>query len=258
MPEIDKQQMTEKSEDTAPKIAMVAITLHGSTLLKDLARQYIQADIFLTEKFIYRADEFPADNKPIMIDAPIRQVMGTLFESYDLLVLVFSIGAAVRLMAPYLKSKREDPGVVVIDDCGQFVIPVLSGHIGGANAFAGDIAELIDATAVYTTASESRQTLPVDILGRELGWVVEAPLHNQVKVAAHVVNDEPIAFVQEAGSRQWWPEDKKLPDNIHLFNSFDAVDIQQFSAVLWVTHQDISESLWQQLDGRLIVYRPPQ
>jgi cobalt-precorrin 5A hydrolase len=240
-----------------PKIAMVAITLHGTAILKKLAGKYEQADIFLSEKFIALGDDFPESNKPKAIDAPIRTVMGQLFEHYDLLVFVFSIGAAVRLMAPYLKSKREDPGVVVIDDCANFIIPVLSGHIGGANAFAGDIADALGSTVVYTTASESRQTLPVDILGRELGWVVEAPHSNQVKVAAHVVNDEAIAFIQEAGSKNWWPEDKKLPANIHLFDSMAAVDLEQFRAVLWVTHRDINESLWQSLEGRLIVYRPP-
>jgi len=242
-----------------PTIAMVAITLHGTSVLKKLAENYIEADIFLSEKFISLGDDFPVNsNKPKVIDAPIKIVMGTLFQNYDLLVFVFSIGAAVRLMAPFLKSKREDPGVVVIDDCGNFVIPVLSGHIGGANAFASDIADAIDAIVVFTTASESRQTLPVDILGRELGWIVEAPHSNQVKVAAHVVNDEPIAFIQEAGSSKWWPDDKKLPGNIYLFDTYSAIDETQFSAILWVTNSEIPESLWQTLEGRLIVYRPPE
>jgi len=239
------------------KIAMVAITLHGTELLKKLAVEFDQADIFIPEKFCSQADDYPDSNKPKIIDKPIKSLMADLFAVYDQLVFVFSIGAAVRLMAPFLKSKREDPGVVVIDDCGKFVVPVLSGHIGGANAFASDISSALDATTVFTTASESRQTLAVDILGRELGWVVEAPHSNQVKVAAHVVNDEPIAFIQEAGSKNWWPEGKKLPDNIHLFNDFDACDLSLFSAVLWVTHKDVAESLWTKLDERLIVYRPP-
>ncbi len=238
---------------------MVAITLHGTSVLKKLAEKYTEADIFLSEKFISLGDDFPVNsNKPKTIDVPIRTIMGTLFKKYDLLVFVFSIGAAIRLMAPYLKSKREDPGVVIIDDCGNFVIPVLSGHIGGANEFASDIADAIGATVVFTTASESRQTLPVDILGRELGWTVEAPQSNQIKVAAHVVNDEPVAFIQETGSSNWWPEGKKLPENIHLFDRYSAIDESQFSAILWVTNAEIPASLWQTLKGRLIVYRVPE
>ena len=239
------------------KIAMVAITLHGTDLLKKLAKDFAQADIFIPEKFSSLADAYPESNKPKIIDVPIKSLMATLFAQYDQLVFVFSIGAAVRLIAPFLKSKREDPGVIVIDDCGKFVVPILSGHIGGANAFASDISQSLGATVVFTTASESRQTLPVDILGRELGWVVEAPHSNQVKVAAHVVNDEPIAFIQEAGSKDWWPQGKKLPDNIHLFEHFADCDLSSFSAVLWVTHKDVPETLWTTLDERLIVYRPP-
>lgn len=239
------------------KIAMVAITLHGTDLLKKLANDFVRADIFIPEKFSSQAEDYPETNKPKIINAPIKTLMGQLFADYDQLVFVFSIGAAVRLMAPFLKNKREDPGVIVIDDCGHFVVPVLSGHIGGANAFASDISQSLSATTVFTTASESRQTLPVDILGRELGWVVEAPQSNQVKVAAHVVNDEPIAFIQDAGSKNWWPQGKKLPDNIHLLDSFSACDCSLFTAVLWVTHNEVPETLWAELDGRLIVYRPP-
>lgn len=246
------------SEVDKTRIAMVAITLHGTSIVKKLAGYYPDADVFLSEKFIAYKDTFPETaNSPRAITTPVKLLMGQLFEEYDYLVLVFSIGAAVRLMAPFLKSKREDPGVVVIDDCGQFVVPVLSGHIGGANAFATDVAQYLNATPVYTTASEARQTLPVDILGRELGWTVEAPHANQVKVAAHVVNDEPVAFIQEAGSTDWWPYKKKLPENIHLYKHFYEVKLENYAAVLWVTHAPVSKELWNTLEGRLIVYRPP-
>ena len=53
---------------------------------------------------------------------------------------------------------------------------------------------------VLTTASDVGKTIPVDILGRELGWKVEAPKLNITRVSAHVVNGEPVAVVQEAGS----------------------------------------------------------
>jgi len=249
--------MNNKLTSNPSKIAMVAITLHGTDLLKKLAVEYPQADIFLSAKFIDHGDDFPELNQPKLITGPIKTMMGDLFEHYDLLLLVFSIGAAVRLMAPWLKSKREDPGVVVIDDNAQFVVPILSGHIGGANAFAAELSERINATPVFTTASEARQTLAVDILGRELGWFVEASHSSQVKVAAHVVNERPIAFIQEAGSKDWWPSNKKLPKNIHLFSDFEGVDISNFAGILWVTHREISVVIKDSLEERLIVYRPP-
>jgi cobalt-precorrin 5A hydrolase len=163
----------------------------------------------------------------------------------------------VRLIAPHLKSKDEDPGVIVIDDAGQFVIPVLSGHVGGANAFAEKLSNLTHGVAVVTTASDVGKTIPVDILGRDLGWKVEAPKINITRVSAHVVNEEPIAFVQEAGNRKWWTRPTPLPKNIHLFDHFDDVDLSQFKAVLWVTEQEIPAEKWAELTERLVVYRPP-
>ena len=109
-----------------------------------------------------------------------------------------------RLIAPHLKSKEVDPAVVVLDEGGTFAIPILSGHLGGANALAGHLATAIGAQAVLTTASDSRETIGVDILGRELGWTIEATHDELVRCSAAVVNDEPVALVQEAGSTDWW------------------------------------------------------
>jgi cobalt-precorrin 5A hydrolase len=65
----------------------------------------------------------------------------------------------------------------------------------------------------------------VDILGRELGWQVEAPKINITRVSAHVVNEEPIAFIQELGSKNWWTRSTPLPQTIHLFERFDEAEI---------------------------------
>ena len=237
-----------------PKTVLIAITKHGATQVKSLAEKLPDADIVIAEKF---ADFMTGlKNNTHAYSGAFRNEISALFSQYDQLVFFVSLGAVVRLIAPYLKSKDVDPGVVVVDDAGQFVIPVLSGHVGGANATAEHIAELINGTPVLTTASDVGKTIPVDILGRELGWQVEAPKINITRVSAHVVNEEPIAFVQEVGEKNWWTRSTPLPTNIHLFDRFEEVDLSQFKAILWVTDQEISAELWQQLDERLVVYRP--
>jgi len=238
----------------APKIALIAITKHGASQVKNLSEKLPEADVVVSEKFAPTMAEI--NNSVHAYSGPFRNEIARLFTDYDQLVFFVSLGAVVRLIAPYLKSKDEDPGVVVVDDAGQFVIPVLSGHVGGANAYAERIAKLTQGTAVLTTASDVGKTIPVDILGRELGWKVEAPKINITRVSAHVVNEEPIAFIQEAGEKNWWTRPTPLPSTIHLFDRFEDVDLTKFKAVLWVTNDKIPESLWKQLDEKLVVYRP--
>jgi cobalt-precorrin 5A hydrolase len=240
---------------TEVRIVLVAITKHGAAQAARLARALPGASVCVAARFIEATQGLP--NPVLGYGGAFKDEIAGLFERFDQIVFFVSLGAVVRLIAPHLKSKDEDPGVVVVDDAGQFVVPVLSGHVGGANAMAEQVAGLLGATAVLTTASDVGKTIPVDILGRELGWTVEAPKLNVTRVSAHVVNGEPIAVVQEAGSPHWWTRATPLPANIHRFDSLSEVDLDRFKAVLWITHAPVDEARWQQLHERLVVYRPP-
>ncbi len=238
-----------------PRVALVAITKHGAQQVKQLAPQLPLAHVLVSVKFAEALQTL--DNTVKAYDGALKDQIADLFAHYDQVIFFVSLGAVVRLIAPHLKSKDEDPGVLVVDDAGQFVIPVLSGHVGGANAYAEQVAALMNATAVVTTASDVGKTIPVDILGRELGWQVEAPKINITRVSAHVVNEEPIAFIQESGSKAWWTRKTPLPKNITLFDRFEDVPQGQYKALLWVTNREIGDDIWQTLQERLVVYRPP-
>ena len=88
--------------------------------------------------------------------------MQTLFYGNDALVFIGACSIAVRAIAPYLRDKTTDPAVLVIDQRGSYVIPVLSGHIGGANALAERIAAELDAAAVITTATDTEGRFSCD------------------------------------------------------------------------------------------------
>lgn len=239
----------------APRVALIAITKHGVRQMTALAEQMPSATIVTSKKFSDAVE--PLSNPTLVYQGAMRAEMERLFDSFDQLVFFVSLGAVVRLIAPHLQSKDEDPGVIIVDDAGEFVIPVLSGHVGGANEYAERVAGLLQATPVVTTASDVGKTIPVDILGRELGWKIEAPKINVTRVSADVVNEEPIAFVQEAGSPDWWARKTPLPANIHLYDRFEQVDLEKERSILWVTHRELDPSVWAQLEERLVVYRPP-
>ena len=84
---------------------------------------------------------------------PFGEHLRKAFNNGDALLMICATGIAVRTLAPTLGSKHEDPPVIVLDEAGRFVIPLLSGHQGGANDLAAKIAELLGAQLVLTTAN---------------------------------------------------------------------------------------------------------
>ena len=84
----------------------------------------------------------------------LLETVGELWPAVEALVIVGATGIAVRAVAPWLGDKRRDPAVVAVDDGGQYVIALCGGHAGGANALAQEVAALLGAAPVITTASD--------------------------------------------------------------------------------------------------------
>ena len=256
MPE---SHMHEVTATPAGGIAVVAITRHGIALAGKVVRALPGARLYAPEKFAAEAGQ--AAPGAHVYTGKTGDALGALFGKVDGIVGIVSLGALVRLIAPYLKSKENDPAVVVLDEHGKFVIPMLSGHLGGANALAGRLAEALRATPVLTTASDVRETLAVDLLGRELGWALEAAHAALMHASAAVVNDEPVALVQEAGARDWWTRHANgragpLPANLTLFERIEDVDPTHFSALLWVSQRPLPAACADAWQGRCVIYRP--
>ncbi len=244
------------------RIAVISITRHGIALAGRVVAALPGAQLFAPAKFAAEA-ELAAPGYAHGYPCKTGEQIGRLFAEYDALIAIFSLGALVRLIAPYLQSKTADPAIVVLDEAGRFVIPVLSGHLGGANALAGQLAAALGATPVLTTASDVRQTLAVDLLGREFGWALDATHDALVHASSAVVNDEPVALVQEAGRTDWWTShangrDGALPANITLFDRLEDIDPGRFAAVLWISRRAMPEVLAGQLAGRCVTYRPTE
>ena len=115
------------------------------------------------------------------IPRPPQSFYGSLFAWADALIFVGSCGIAVREIAPHVKSKLTDPAVLAVDELGGFVVPLLSGHIGGANALAMELADFLGATPVITTATDINRRFSVD------AWAAGQGLHiASLSAAKHV------------------------------------------------------------------------
>ena len=97
------------------------------------------------------------------------------FNAYDGHICIMSTGIVVRILAPLIKHKTIDPAVVVIDDTGRYVISLLSGHLGGANKLAKQVADLIGAEPVITTATDSHNLPAIDMIAKHKKLVIENP-----------------------------------------------------------------------------------
>ena len=103
-----------------------------------------------------------------------KVVCAEYFNKADALIFIGASGIAVRAIAPHVKSKTTDPAVLVIDECANFVISLLSGHIGGANELARQIAAAIKAVPVVTTATDVNNLFAVDEWAARRGMVIES------------------------------------------------------------------------------------
>lgn len=128
------------------------------------------------------------------------------FAQADALIFVGAVGIAVRAIAPHCKSKATDPAVVVLDECGRFAVPLLSGHLGGANALARALAEACGAIPVITTATDANGVFAVDEWAKAQGCAVLEPerikLVSGALLAGHTVrlaSDWPVQGTPPAG-----------------------------------------------------------
>ena len=225
------------------KTVVLAITKNGVKIGQKLKELFPDWVIFAPSKF---SNE---NNDILWYSEPTSEKIIELFKNSNALVCLFSLGAVIRLIAPYLKDKKTDPAVIVIDDKTNFVISVLSGHIGGANELTQEIAEKIGAVPVITTAADVNKTIAVDLVGREFNWKIDDE-STVTKISAHMVNEEPIGIFQETGKKNWY---KQLPKNVSVYDSLDDLKKSSSKAYLIISDKIIDENL----DKELVIYRPP-
>ena len=225
------------------RISVLAITKNGIEMGLSLKNLFPDWQIFAPSKF---SDENEMIN---WYDDSTSIKIVDLFQSNDALICLFSLGAVIRLIAPHIKDKKTDPAVIVIDDKAQFVISVLSGHLGGANELSNNIAAKINATPVITTAADVNKTIPVDLVGREFGWKIDDDT-TVTKVSAFMVNKEKIGVFQDAGEKDWWK--KELPNNVSKYENFEGLKNSDSKGFLIISDQIFNDEILE----NTVVYRP--
>ncbi|WP_100182797.1 cobalt-precorrin 5A hydrolase [Candidatus Nitrosotenuis aquarius] len=225
------------------KVAILAITKNGIKIASTIKQLFPGWEILAPSKFQDSAISATWYEEQTSVK------MAELFRKFDGLVCLFSLGAVIRLIAPFLKDKKTDPAVIVIDDKASFVISALSGHLGGANELTEEIAKKIGATPVVTTAADVNKTIPVDLVGREFGWEIEDD-SNVTRISALMVNEEKIGIYQDAGEKNWWKSE--LPKNVTIYQSIEQLTQSNSKAYLIISDRIIDEVIAR----NSVIYRP--
>lgn len=230
-------------------VALIAVTERGVEQARLLRRRLRAGEVHRPAR--YGPAEYGWETA---FDGPLSAQVPALFERCGQLVFFLAAGAVTRLIAPCLVSKDTDPGVLVVDEAGRFVIPLLSGHKGGANAFARTVAGCLGATPVITTASDVIGGLSLDLLEEEFGWTAE-PRERLKEAALALVNAQPVAIIQEVGRPGDWLDERELPRNVSFARDVAQLPKREFAYVVWITDRQ-PENLSEVNPERVLWFRP--
>ena len=150
------EEMVRCEHNETAIIVISAVSLPMARIIKDE----------ITDAVIYTKEE----TKDAVVVPSLHALIEENFSRWKQVIFFGASGICVRMIAPYLKDKHEDPAVVCVDSKGLYAIPIVSGHIGGANQLAKDVAHMLGAEAVVTTQSDTEGLWALDTLGKRFGW----------------------------------------------------------------------------------------
>lgn len=162
------------------KIAVITVNKAGDEIATKLMEKY-EIELF---------------SKSSCKEFKIKDAAENAFIKDTPIVFITSTGIAVRAIAPFIRSKTTDPAVIVIDSCSKYVISLLSGHLGGANKLTEEIAILLKAIPIITTATDNMGIKAPDIIAKENNLVIDS-LKAAKDIAALLVEGRDVGFLED-------------------------------------------------------------
>lgn len=180
------------------KLAVICFTKKGALICRRLYT-YFKArgedcEACVPERFLEEA--WRADGMRFRGKESLEQWSGRCFSDQRAMIFIGAAGIAVRAAAPWVRDKLADPPVVVIDETARFVIPLLSGHVGGANALACELAAFLAAVPVVTTATDRNGLFAVDLFASGNGLALTDRKAAR-EISARILEGKTVGFVSD-------------------------------------------------------------
>ena len=169
------------------KIAILSITNNGRELALRIKEIMKNVDVFFIKKDTdYKNDEV------IVVNQGLKEFISQIFDKYDYLVFIMATGIVVRTIAPLIISKFSDPAILVMDEKGNNIISLLSGHMGGANEMTLYMSDLLNSHPVITTATDVNKKSSLDMIAKKLNGHIDDFRDNVLKINSMLVNNEEV------------------------------------------------------------------
>jgi len=225
-------------------LAIIAITQKGVQLGARLKAELDGADLFVPAK---HAGEGGAG--AVVFAVELKDLVRQLWPDCRGFVFIMATGIVVRILAPHLRGKEIDPAVVVMDEAGAFSVSLLSGHLGGANELARELAAISGGQAVITTATDVNGLPAWDEVARREGLRTE-PVKNIRRLNTLLLQGERIVLVDR--SRRIAPYFASVPGVLPVAN-FAAAGQMGAAGQVFVTHRYVPNL---ETQDDLLVLRP--
>ncbi len=174
-------------------VACISFTANGSQINRKLKDWLEEQGISCKSRALRR---YAAQAGLLPLESNLREWCAKHFFQEDALIFIGAAGIAVRGIAPFVTDKKTDPAVLVIDEQGNFVISLLSGHLGGANELTGKIADFLKAMPVITTGTDVNHTFAVDVFAKKNHLLLDS-MQSAKEIAAALIDRKEVFFWSE-------------------------------------------------------------
>ena len=223
------------------KLAIISLTGRSVLLARDLGQALPEAEVYVPSRFSLPDDQH-------VYSEPVTKLLPRLFSRVDGLVCIMATGIVVRVLAPYLRGKEIDPAVCVMDEAGDNVISLLSGHLGGANDLARDIATICGGRPVITTATDVNDLPAWDDVARREGLSI-VPLKNVRRLNSLLLEHESIILVDRQQTISHYYSELQ---NVQLLENLVEAMRSPAKGYVFVTHVQNPE--WAECDNILVLH----
>ncbi|WP_294965061.1 cobalamin biosynthesis protein [Sulfurimonas sp.] len=181
------------------------------------------------------------ENDNFVIFDKVDDIMPTAWAEFDAIIFIMATGAVVRKIAPFLKDKATDPAVLIMTLDLKRIIPLVSGHLGGANELSIEISESLDECVNFvTTASDQIKLLAFDMFAKKMNYDI-SNLKSLAQVANRIINKQAVQVVAYPSDIQNIKEFEGYNEDSIIFHSPD--DLESFDTqipTVYITPQKLA------------------